>query len=63
MDEADYEVKYVGNDPTAERPTVRVDVRKRQAILEEATGLTTVIRRRQRPFLSWARRVRNWFNS
>ena len=60
MDETNHENEHVGDRATAPRRTVKVDVRKRQAILEEATGLTTVIRRQQ-PLTSWMQRVRNWF--
>ena len=61
MDETNYEVNHIGDDPAPTRPTVKVDVRARQAILEEPTGLTSVIRRHQ-PVMSWMQRVRSWFS-
>ena len=36
-------------------------VRAARAILEEATGSTTVLHRKQLPRVSWARRLLDWF--
>ena len=36
-------------------------VRAARAILEEATGSTTVLHRKELPRVSWARRILSWF--
>ena len=36
-------------------------VRAARAILEEATGSTTVLHRKQLPRVGWVRRILNWF--